>query len=202
MPEASVSTSRDSQLEARLPGSHLTLDVVRPLSEEDVSEIEAARAVASPAPTRPRLASIRHSHHQLARLLAQGGELEYVSLVTGYSPAYISSIKSDPMFAELMAYYASQATDENIDAMKRLATLGLDAVDELQSRLADNPDGFTTNQLMGLAELAIAKPAATVAGLRAFGASAQTPVQVNVVFGKEAARPPLIEGTIASSSDS
>jgi hypothetical protein len=91
----------------------------------------------------------------LARLVAQGTREGEISLVTGYSLPYISNIKTDPAFGELVAYYKSQVSEVYLDVHARLAVLGLDSVDELQDRLATAPDEFTTRELMELAALGL-----------------------------------------------
>lgn len=107
---------------------------------------------------RKSISQVRHSHHQLARLLATGTDQSECSLITGYNPAYISVLKTDPTFQELMAYYASQEEQRHVDVLDRMRSLGLSTLDELQARLEENPESYSLRELMEQAELMLVKP--------------------------------------------
>lgn len=132
-------------------------------------------------PTRRRnLKQVRHSHHQLARLLATGVPHEEASLITGYSPTYISVIKDDPTFVGLIDYYDTQREQIFVDVIERMRTLGLSTLDELQHRLDEEPDEWSRRELMEMAELMLVKPAAARTPLQVTAAAA--PVAVNIRF--------------------
>jgi hypothetical protein len=101
------------------------------------------------------LKKLKHSHHNLARLVADGVREEEISAVTGYSSSYISAIKHDPAFEQLVVYYTEQKGAVYLDVHQRLSTLSLDAVDELQSRLAETPETFQNRELKELAEMGL-----------------------------------------------
>jgi hypothetical protein len=136
----------------RKAGPHAA--VVRELTQEDIRRLWEMPEGALSSKVRPLL-KLRHSHHMLARLVAQGTREGEISLVTGYSLPYITNIKTDPAFGELVSYYKSQVSEVYLDVHARLAVLGLDSVDELQDRLATAPDEFTTRELMELAALGL-----------------------------------------------
>src|SRR5215467_9971502 len=141
------------------------------------------------------LKHIRNSHHQLARLMATGVDQEEISLITGYSPAYISRIKNDPTFEALVDYYDKQRDEIFVDVVERMKTLGLSTLDELQRRLDDEPDEWYRRELMEMAELMLVKPAAARTPLHTTATIA--PVSVNVKFVTAQPREPLaIEGII------
>lgn len=141
------------------------------------------------------LKQIRHTHHQLARLIAVGSADAEASQITGYSPAYISKIKKDPSFEELVEYYAVQKEQIFVDVVDRMRVLGLSTLDELQNRLEEEPEEWSRRELMELAELMLVKPAAARTNL-ATTASAP-PVSVNVKFVTAKVEPPLlIEGVV------
>lgn len=94
---------------------------------------------------------IRSSHHMLARLLAEGRKEAECQLITGYSSSYVSVIKHDPGFKELLAHYKSTLEEVYVNVHERLQSLGLDSVEELQARLAEEPDSFSTRELIELA---------------------------------------------------
>jgi len=157
-------------------------EVIRSLTPEDIELLNTTL----PAP-RQTLTQIRHSHHQLAQLLAEGRPQGEAALLTGYSPTYVSILKDDPTFKELCAYYATQTEMIFVDVLERMKSLGLSTLDELQSRLEADPSDFSNRELLEQAELMLVKPmVATRGGIlpgQASGPSVATGgVQVNVNF--------------------
>ena len=132
------------------------------------------------------LSQIRHSHHQLARLVAAGRANSDAALLTGYSPTYISILKDDPSFGELVAHYSMQEELAHVDVLERMRLLGLSTLDELQNRLEEDPNGFSNRELMEQADLMLVKPmVATRGGIPIGATSSSTPaggVSVNVNF--------------------
>lgn len=142
----------------RRASAPLMLEVARVLEPGDLQALGGA--VAAPA---QRLLQIRHSHHQLARLLCEGREQAEVSLLTGYAPSYISSLQNDPAFAELLTYYAIQREQVFIDTVEALKGLGLNTMAELQRRLEEAPEKFSNREIMEALELLLVKPMAAQA---------------------------------------
>ena len=169
----------------RRPAVALWWEVVRPLSQLDMQVLSSKVAPALPQP-RQTLSQIRHSHHLLAQLLSSGTPQEEASLITGYSPAYISLLKTDPTFIELQSYYATQREQRWVDVIDRMRSLGLDTLDELQNRLETEPEGWTKRELMELAELTLVKPHAPFKGgsLTATGGNSGISVNVNFVTSR------------------
>jgi hypothetical protein len=132
-----------------------------------------------PAP-KQTLTQIRHTHHQLARLLATGTKEQEASLITGYKPTYISVLKGDPSFQDLMEYYAAQREQIFVDVVERMRSLGLATIDELQARLEEEPDEFSRRELMELAELMLIKPMSARTPLHTVAPVA--PVSLSVKF--------------------
>jgi hypothetical protein len=144
-------------------------------------------------PIRP-LQTIRHSHHQLARLIAAGKADQEISLITGYSPSYISSLKGGQDFKDLIAYYGAQKELIFVETMERLKIVGLNTLDELQKRFEEAPEQFTNGQLMELIDLTLIKPTKAQVGLTPAGSGG--PVTVNVQFVSGAApQAQVIDGT-------
>lgn len=137
----------------RLRGLEAT--VIRGLTAEDV--LAAAEGQALEGPT--SLGSIRYAHHRIAQLLCDGTPGVKVALLTGYSPGYITRLQADPVFRELLAYYAGQAEAVHVDSLERLKQLGLSAMDELQERLELKPEEFTKKDLIEIVKQAV--PAGT-----------------------------------------
>lgn len=130
----------------------LTVSVIRPLGESDLPAITNPPPVAAPAPV---VKSIRASHHKLAQLIAGGSPGAEISLLTGYSQSYISTLQGDPAFEELVAYYATQRDTIFIDAQERLRTLGLDATEKLQEHLHDPTKIWSHRELMEVIKMAL-----------------------------------------------
>lgn len=130
------------------------------------------------------LTRLRHTHHELARLLAEGRPAVEVSAITGKSQSWISTLKRDPAFADLVEYYRVQKDAVYLDVHARLAGLGTDAVNELQHRLDVDPDKLTTREVMEIAELALDRSVAPPKGGANAGpaGTAIAAVQVNVAF--------------------
>ena len=165
-------------------------EVVRSLTPEDITLLNTTL----PAP-RQTLSQIRHSHHQLAQLLAEGKPNSEAALLTGYSPTYISILKDDPTFQELVAYYSAQTELVFVDVLERMKALGLSTLDELQARLEADPSDFSNRELMEQVELMLVKPmVATRGGIlpgNAAGSNvANSGVTLNVNFiGSTAPKP-------------
>lgn len=176
--------SRGAELLAMLDGqaisspqrlSGLEVTVIRELTAEDLLACADGQVVSGPT----SLTTIRAAHHRIAQLLAsEGASPARVSLVTGYSPAYVRRLQGDPVFRELLAYYANQTEAVTGDLRDRLNTLGLSAMDELQMRLEEKPDEFTKKDLMEIVKQAT--PAVGGAGSSALGQGPQ--VSLNVQF--------------------
>lgn len=130
----------------------LSLEVVRPLTEGDLPAITQPPPVAAPLPV---VKSIRASHHRLAQLIAEGKAGAEISLITGYSQSYLSTIQGDPAFEELVAYYSAQREEIFIDAQERLRALGLDATEKLHEHLHDPAKVWSHRELMEVIKLAL-----------------------------------------------
>jgi hypothetical protein len=135
-----------------------------------------------PSP-KQNITQIRHSHHQLAQMLATGTDQSECALITGYSPVYISILKGDPTFKDLVSYYAAQREHIYVDAIERMRSLGLSTLDELQSRLEEDPTQFSIRELHEQAEIMLIKPMAATRGvIHPSNAPSNAGVQVNVNF--------------------
>ncbi len=173
-------------------GTAVLWEIVRPLDENDVA------ALAAPPPMKtPSITTIKHSHHQLAQLLAQGRSNAEASLMTGYSQTRISILKSDPAFCDLLAYYSSQRDAIFVNVLERMKVLGLSTLDELTRRLEESGDRFSARELMELAKLTLIDGRVSPGGAgaaSAAGAAGGMNLTVNFVSPPEAAPTITIEG--------
>lgn len=122
---------------------------VRELNKADLEILQnppPKGMVASP------VATMRHKHHLLARLVAEGRNDVETGFITGYTPLRISILKNDPAFQELIAHYASNVESIYLDLHQRCADLGLSAVEELQERIEVQPKTFTNRELLDIGE--------------------------------------------------
>lgn len=149
---------------------------VRDLTAADLSDIGASpNAVVRP------LARIRNTHHQLAKLLAEGRKQVECAAITGYAQSTISILLHDPAFQELLAYYTTQKEAVYLDVHQRLAQLGLTAVEELQERLELSPEKFSNEMLNKIMESTMDRSVAPARGSPQ-GAGGGTNVAVTVEF--------------------
>ena len=132
-------------------GAVLPCTVARNLTEEDLAAANQGGSIA-PVPIK----NLRNSHHQIARLIAQGEKGMVISEITGYSQARISILKSDPQFAELVSFYESLEGEAHslsrADFHQRLADVGFDSIELLHERIVDDPDSITTAELLKIVE--------------------------------------------------
>jgi hypothetical protein len=157
----------------RIIASELFVDVVRPLTPEDVPMLNMPVKSSLPGTQ-----TIRHSHHKLAQLIVQGIDQETCSLMTGYAPSVVSNLQRDPAFQELIAYYRSERQIVFVDVLERMKVLGLSTLDELQHRLELEPEKFSKRELLEMAKLLLIEPQNKSAG----GGQAPSALTLNVEF--------------------
>jgi len=169
----------------RPSGPPVQIAIARPLTQDDLATLASRQA----PPQGQRLARIRHSHHLLAQCLARGSTQAEASAITGYDPAYISALRGDPAFEELLQHYAGIAGELFVDVMERMKALGLSTIDEITHRFESDPDAFSNRELMELAELMLIKPKRLeLAGAGAgAGAPAAPTININFVAPKQLA---------------
>lgn len=120
------------------------------LSKGEVDLLDLPRGIKS-AP----LKELRESHHNLARLLAQGLKEVEVASITGFSQSRISILKADPSFKELLAHYGSQKDSAFADILGQMKALSADALAEVRARLEDSAEDISTPQLLQLLALVL-----------------------------------------------
>lgn len=166
------------------PAAPVQFRVLRPLTPADVPTLLAKAPSGAGADP---VATIRQSHHNLARLLATGVDDVEASLCTGYTPNHISRLRQSPAFAELLNYYSTQRDQIFVDALERMKVVGLMAIDELRQRIEDEPSAFARRELMEVVDLMLVKSqqlAPTRAGAAGLGAPAGVNVAISFVQAK------------------
>lgn len=174
--------------QGRRPKAELSCEIVRELGEADLPLLMNPPPVAV---ERRGIQKVRFAHHQLARFLALGKTQEEASLLTGYEPAYISTVKNDPAFRELVAYYAANEEAIYVETTERMRQLGLSCLDELQERMETERSEVSRAELRQMIELLLIKPQAAKAGVM----SGSRPVSnvISVSFVKPQQRETSIE---------
>lgn len=119
------------------------VSIERELTQEDVLRLAFDQKTTNV----PSIQKIRNSHHFVARLLAEGRKSYEIGLITGYTPGRISQLARDPTFKELIAYYKANLSEVYVDVHRRLASFALDALEEIQSRLDEEPERFSNKEL-------------------------------------------------------
>jgi hypothetical protein len=145
----------------RPPQTPPIVEIVRPLTLDDLPLLLVPPPMLVPAKT---ISEISYSHHQLAQLVTQGMTDVQASAISGYSPGWISRLRtSDPGFGELLAYYGKQREQIFVDVSERARVLGINVLEVIQQRLAEKPDNFTIQELRSLYDTLVNKPAGAVA---------------------------------------
>jgi hypothetical protein len=137
---------------------------------------------------------LRHSHHLLARALAEGRNNVQAAAISGYEPSTVASLKRDPAFQELLAHYQSQVDDIFGSVQDRLGALGLSFLDELQHRLETDPGQFKVGQLLAAAQALLDRSVAPSKGQKAAGGSGPSAISVNIRFA-EGPKAPMLDIT-------
>lgn len=142
-----------------------------------VADLESLRDEgATPA---PRIKQLRQRHHALAKALCDGIPDGEAGIICGYSASRVSILKSDPTFKELMVFYDTTRKDRYVELHDKIANLGEDVMDEMSSRLEDDPDAVSMGQLIELGKLALDRSG--------FGPQSNTNVNVNVGLSEKLA---------------
>lgn len=125
---------------------------------------------------------LRHTHHMLARALAEGKSNIEAAALSGYAPGSVSALKADPAFQELVAHYQAQVDDLFAQIQDRIGALGVSFLDEIQQRLEVSPESFSIGQLQKMAEFLLDRSVAPAKnGLKA-GPGGPAAISVKIDF--------------------
>ena len=160
----------------RKPRTEVQWDVVRPLAEGDLPTLLSPPPVAAEAQHRVQM---RSTHHLLAQVLAKGTDETEAALITGYSISYISVLKGDPAFQELIDTYSQERKAIFVDVLERMRALGIATLEELQHRLETEPARFSNREMMEMTKLLLVETG-HASGPKAGGGNAPV-VQISFV---------------------
>ena len=151
----------------------LELHIARELTEADVARLAQTRA--SVPQVRGPIERLTQKHHLLARYLAKGFSAQEASILSGHSPGYANTLKGDPTFEDLVAFYMDEREDVMEVLRAKLNGISMAAMDEIMERLADDE----VRSKMTLAQLeSFIKTTADRIGL-----GPQTKTETNVTVG-------------------
>lgn len=135
----------------RKKGETLFAEPGRELSEAD---IEALRGGGTKGVSQ-QIVKVRETHHQLARLVAQGKRVYEISAITGFSPSYISALKNDPSFKELISYYSEQVEQAFVVVQEKMAAIGVDVLSEVHDRVLLAPEKLKFSELIEVGKMVL-----------------------------------------------
>jgi len=124
------------------------LSTARPIILDDLFAGDVAKKG-----TTSLIETMRQSHHELARLVAEGRKDVEISAMTGFSGNRISVLKSSPAFQELVTHYSEIKSVAYIDTHEKIALLGNEALDALRDDLHD--EKLTPSQKLELAKMSL-----------------------------------------------
>lgn len=150
-PELLLERMQGQQAQNTVRGAPPQIKILRELTPSDIQMlVEQIPSGDSPKQT---LLRIRHTHHAAAKFLATGMTYTAVSKITGYSPGRISVLMDDPAFLELVHHYRKTLDDATVELHVKMAALSGDMLDEIRHRFENDPEAFTTAQLIRIAEM-------------------------------------------------
>lgn len=148
-------------------------EFVRAVEDADLEFLVEGKVEPISKPRTP-LRMLSQRHRNLARLLGGGMTTEDAAAVTGYAPATISHLRTDPAMINLIRHYNEERDLAQIESNEKMAQLASTILDHLQDRFED-PDAvakMTEGQLLQALEV--------VADRSGLGPTSKSEVQVNV----------------------
>lgn len=127
----------------------LTASLARELTEADIAALSAEKGSKAPA-----LKRISDRHHALARAISSGMPQGEAALMCGYDISRVSILCADPAFQQLLSFYRDEKDKAFRSVQDKLAGLASDVLDEIQTRVEDEPEKITTAQLLQIASFA------------------------------------------------
>lgn len=163
--------------------------------ERDLRESDLAAAASDPhMKVDPvRIKRMSFSHHAAARLVAMGKSNEEIALTTNYATGTISMLKQDPMFQELVAYYASHLEAEFKEFGAKLANLAADTIESLHEDLHEGK--LTPGQKLQVMTQALDRSGVVEAPKPVHGAAGAT-LNINFVSSPKAGAPALSQAPV------
>lgn len=132
--------------------THIEITDIREVTRADLSILAAPRPNLS-------LQALRDTHHRVARAVASGLSNIEVAETCGKSANYISLLKGDPAFMELVAHYRAmvtaewkEAADPVVSFMRTNALKAQAMISDKLDAAIENNEFLPTRDLLGIAE--------------------------------------------------
>ncbi len=168
----------------------LVLDFQRELEDDDIPTVLAGPG---PRPNAPVVRELKESHHRLAQMVARGEDSNaQIALLSGYSETYIARLMNDEMFMSLVDQYGKITELKFRDTVAKMDDVGRDALNELQSRLAEGADQFANRELVEIVDSMINKPRAAAGNASSSSLAVSAPT-INISFRTPQAQPDVID---------
>lgn len=132
------------------PSAQLSAKVVRPIRVSDLAALAAPGTVEGPV-----VKKLTDRHHGLARLLAAGVAPGEAAAVMNYDNGRVSILQNDPAFQELVSLYRGHVDEAFVSTMDQLAGMNRDIIEELRTRLEEDPSTFSNEELRRLMETSL-----------------------------------------------
>lgn len=121
-----------------------TASFLRALEPSDIEMLKATPVA------RQVVKRLRNTHHAAARALAAGMRPREVSLITGYSLAYVSTLQNDPAFSDLVSFYKANLDAAAAGLYEMFSAFSKDVFEELRERFEAEPDGMSNSFLLDM----------------------------------------------------
>jgi hypothetical protein len=156
----------------------------------ELTEVDLSAPCAESETRAPQLERLKTKHHQIARLIADGLSDSQVCAAVGVTPAWLSTLKADALFAQLVANYRDQVEARYLNTHEYLAVIAQKSAAELIERLEETPQEFDLDTLQKLIAMA-----ADRTGHAPQTKSANVQVTMNIGERLALAQQRLIEGS-------
>lgn len=97
--------------------------------------------------------SLRARHHGVARLLAEGVPEGVIAELSGYTAAYISTLKNTPAMLELVEFYRSPKTEAAKLMGEKLRVVADMGLEEIRRRIEEKGGEISVSELTAVAKL-------------------------------------------------
>jgi len=129
-------------------------EIVRELTKADVKMLAVRSATPEDAPIK-LVKRLSTRHHALARALAGGMQNWEAAAFTGYDETYVSILKSDPSFENLVQYYVNEQAKALVADAVLVNGVAHDALMLIQDKIESEPEKITVSQAIEIAKLGL-----------------------------------------------
>ena len=133
-------------------GRAVKVPMVLAVRELTLEEVVAHGEVEQGISSQP-LRRITSRHRQLARLLAAGTKIGEAAVEVGLTASHASVLLSNQIFKDLVRHYEIEIESTFYGFQKQAADLAEDTVDELRTRLIDEPESFSNDELLKMTQV-------------------------------------------------